>query len=109
MTNPHHLDSPLSDTTRSRNRSASNGRSTPSDSIRERIPDLDVALELATAGLEQQDLQTRLDAYKNPILTLPTEMTSEIFVHFLPPYPERPPAIGLFSPEILGQICRTWR
>jgi hypothetical protein len=100
----------LSETTRgSRNRSASNGRSTRSDSIREGIPNLDVALELATAGLEQQGPQTHLDAYKYPILTLPTEITSEIFVHFLPHYPERPPLIGLSSPHILGQICRTWR
>ncbi|KAJ7280706.1 hypothetical protein C8J57DRAFT_1563699 [Mycena rebaudengoi] len=114
MTNPHHLGSLLSesDTTPSRNRSA-NGRSTWSD-IRERTTDLDaqiLALEQApdAVRLERQALQTRLDAYKYPILTLPTEITSEIFVHFLPPYPERPPAIGLFSPHILGQICRTWR
>ncbi|KAJ7280614.1 hypothetical protein C8J57DRAFT_1174313 [Mycena rebaudengoi] len=51
----------------------------------------------------------RLDAYKYPVLTLPTEITSEIFVHFLPPYPERPPATGLTSPEFLAQICRAWR
>ncbi|KAJ7280780.1 hypothetical protein C8J57DRAFT_1057281, partial [Mycena rebaudengoi] len=42
-------------------------------------------------------------------LTLPTEITSEIFVHFLPPYPECPPTIGRLSPHMLGQICRTWR
>ncbi|KAJ7262370.1 hypothetical protein C8J57DRAFT_453342 [Mycena rebaudengoi] len=70
-----------------------------------------LALEKApdAVRLERQDLQTRLDAYKYPILTLPTEITSEIFVHFLPPYPERPPVTGLFSPEFLCQICRTWR
>jgi hypothetical protein len=70
-----------------------------------------LALEqaLSTARLERQDLQTRLDAYKYPVLTLPIEITSEIFVHFLPPYPERPPAIGLSSPRILGHICRAWR
>ncbi|KAJ7280634.1 hypothetical protein C8J57DRAFT_1057419 [Mycena rebaudengoi] len=70
---------------------------------------LAVEQALATARLERQDLQTRLDAYKYPILTLPTEITSEIFVHFLPPYPERPPATGLTSPEFLAQICRAWR
>ncbi|KAJ7280846.1 hypothetical protein C8J57DRAFT_1002706, partial [Mycena rebaudengoi] len=42
-------------------------------------------------------------------LTLPTEITSEIFVHFLPPYPQCPPATGLSSPELLCQICRVWR
>ncbi|KAJ7280825.1 hypothetical protein C8J57DRAFT_1563981 [Mycena rebaudengoi] len=82
--------------------------------IWERMTDLDaqiLALEQAldAVRLERQDPQTRLDAYKYPILTLPIEITSEIFVHFLPPYPERPPAIGLFSPEFLGQICRAWR
>ncbi|KAJ7262377.1 hypothetical protein C8J57DRAFT_453370 [Mycena rebaudengoi] len=112
MTDPHHLDSLLSDATPSRNRSASNGRSTRSH-IRERMTDLDAQiLELGQVPdairLERQDLQTRLDAYKYPILTLPTEITSEIFVHFLPPYPERPPATGLFSPEFLCQICQTW-
>ncbi|KAJ7280683.1 hypothetical protein C8J57DRAFT_1711726 [Mycena rebaudengoi] len=85
----------------SRNRSASNGRSTQSH-IQERMTDLDaqiLALEQApdAVRLERPDLQTRLDVYKYPILTLPTEITSEIFVHFLPPYPERPPAIGLHS------------
>ncbi|KAJ7280591.1 hypothetical protein C8J57DRAFT_1711678 [Mycena rebaudengoi] len=113
MTDPN-LDSPLSDTTqRSRNQSASNGRSTRSD-IRERMTDLDAQIlvleqALDAVRLERQDLQTRLDAYKYPILTLPTEITPEIFVHFLPPYPERPPATGLTSPEFLAQICRAWR
>ncbi|KAJ7275649.1 hypothetical protein C8J57DRAFT_1177321 [Mycena rebaudengoi] len=113
MTNPDRNSPPLSDTTPSRNRSASDGRSTRSH-IRERMSDLDaqiLALEQApdAVRLERQDLQTRLDAYKYPILTLPTEITSEIFVHFLPPYPECPPVTGLFSPEFLRQICRTWR
>ncbi|KAJ7262448.1 hypothetical protein C8J57DRAFT_1711697 [Mycena rebaudengoi] len=113
MADPNHLDSLLSDTTRSRNRSASNGRSTRSN-IRGRISELDariLALEeaLATVRLERQSLQTHVDEYKYPILTLPTEITSEIFVHFLPPYPERPPATGLNSPELLSQICWAWR
>ncbi|KAJ7262455.1 hypothetical protein C8J57DRAFT_1632187 [Mycena rebaudengoi] len=112
MADPN-LDSPLSDTTRrSHNRSTSNGRSTRSD-IRNHISGLDariLALEQAldAVRLERQDLQMHLDAYKYPDLTLPTEITSEIFVHFLPPYPERPPAIGLSSPHILCQICQTW-
>ncbi|KAJ7231014.1 hypothetical protein C8J57DRAFT_966010, partial [Mycena rebaudengoi] len=58
---------------------------------------------------ERQDLQTCLDAYKYPILTLPTEITSGIFVHFLPPYPQCTPATGLSSPELPCQICRVWR
>ncbi|KAJ7262457.1 hypothetical protein C8J57DRAFT_453899 [Mycena rebaudengoi] len=107
------LDSLISDTMRSRSRSASNERSTRSD-IRERMTDLDAQIlelerALDTVRLERQDLQMRLDVYKYPVLTLPTDITSEIFVHFLPPYPERPPTTGPSSPELLAQICRMWR
>ncbi|KAJ7633160.1 hypothetical protein FB45DRAFT_726666, partial [Roridomyces roridus] len=44
-----------------------------------------------------------------PVLTLPTEITSEIFLQFLPPYPERPALAGRLSPSFLLRICRTWR
>ncbi|KAJ7641229.1 hypothetical protein FB45DRAFT_353891 [Roridomyces roridus] len=53
--------------------------------------------------------QQRLDAYKYPVLTLPNELTSEIFDHFLPRYPDCPPLSGLKSPTILTYICRKWR
>ncbi|KAJ6565479.1 hypothetical protein DFH09DRAFT_919534, partial [Mycena vulgaris] len=58
---------------------------------------------------EQELAQGRLDAYAYPVLTLPNEIISEIFVHFLQPYPKRPPIVGLLSPTMLGQICRQWR
>ncbi|KAJ6457771.1 hypothetical protein C8R47DRAFT_1163926 [Mycena vitilis] len=54
-------------------------------------------------------VQDRLDAYRYPVLTLPNEITSEIFVHCLPPYPECPPSNGLLSPYLLCQICRRWQ
>ncbi|KAK6978083.1 F-box domain-containing protein [Favolaschia claudopus] len=57
----------------------------------------------------QQRVKDRLNAYKYPVLTLPTEITSEIFLHFLPPYPDPPPLVGPLSPVTLTQICRTWR
>ncbi|KAJ7149545.1 hypothetical protein C8R46DRAFT_1198600 [Mycena filopes] len=44
-----------------------------------------------------------------PVLTLPPEIVSEIFVSFLPSYPEPPPKTGLLSPYLLCQICRQWR
>ncbi|KAF7334439.1 F-box domain-containing protein [Mycena venus] len=53
--------------------------------------------------------QERLDSYKYPVLTLPNEIVSEIFVHFLPAYPICPPLIGLLSPTTLTHICRRWR
>ncbi|KAJ7178121.1 hypothetical protein C8R46DRAFT_1075888 [Mycena filopes] len=59
---------------------------------------------------EESDLlKDRLDSYTYPVLSLPTEVVSEIFVHFLPVYPETPPMIGRYSPNVLGQICRKWR
>ncbi|KAJ7187800.1 hypothetical protein C8R46DRAFT_1424 [Mycena filopes] len=53
--------------------------------------------------------QERLDSYKYPVLTLPPEIVSEIFTHFLPTYPDCPDPTGAFSPTELTQICRTWR
>ncbi|KAK7014383.1 F-box domain-containing protein [Favolaschia claudopus] len=57
----------------------------------------------------QQRVKDRLNAYKYPVLTLPNEITTEIFLHFLPPYPDPPPLVGPLSPITLTQICRTWR
>ncbi|KAJ7720923.1 hypothetical protein B0H16DRAFT_1792201 [Mycena metata] len=58
---------------------------------------------------ENDLLQDRLDAYTYPVLTLPNEIISEIFIQFLPVYPEPPQIIGRSSPNVLGQICRKWR
>jgi hypothetical protein len=53
--------------------------------------------------------QERLNSYKYPVLTLPNEIISEIFIHFLPIYPLCPPFTGILSPTLLTQICRHWR
>ncbi|KAJ7482474.1 hypothetical protein FB451DRAFT_1029804, partial [Mycena latifolia] len=58
---------------------------------------------------EMAFLEARLHAYTYPVLTLPAEIISEVFTHFLPVYPQRPPTTGLLSPLILSQICRQWR
>ncbi|KAJ7038891.1 hypothetical protein C8F04DRAFT_331292 [Mycena alexandri] len=71
------------------------------------IMDLERALSAARA--QRALIQKRLDSYKYPVLTLPTEMVSEIFVHFLPVYPECPPFDGILSPTNLTHICRKWR
>ncbi|KAJ7641208.1 hypothetical protein FB45DRAFT_1124774 [Roridomyces roridus] len=59
--------------------------------------------------LEREPCQQRLDAYKYPVITLPNEITSEIFVRFLPRYPDCSPLSGLTSPTTLTHICRQWR
>ncbi|KAJ7629782.1 hypothetical protein DFH06DRAFT_1338209 [Mycena polygramma] len=81
---------------------------------RVRVADLQthiVQLERAISQLrlEQWEVQQRLDAYRYPVLTLPNELVSEIFVQALPPYPKFPQLVGPFSPNPLAQICRSWR
>ncbi|KAK7014306.1 F-box domain-containing protein [Favolaschia claudopus] len=53
--------------------------------------------------------EQRLDAYKYPVLTLPNEIIAEIFLQYLPPYPDAPPLVGLHSPVHLTHICGQWR
>ncbi|KAJ7655841.1 hypothetical protein DFH06DRAFT_1201010 [Mycena polygramma] len=70
-----------------------------------------LALEhsLLALRIEKALAQQRLDAYKYPVLTLPSEIVSETFTHFLPVYPLCPPLTGDLSPILLTHICRTWR
>ncbi|KAJ7661907.1 hypothetical protein DFH06DRAFT_1325231 [Mycena polygramma] len=65
--------------------------------------------DLATLWFEKMVVEERLDSYKYPVLTLPSEIVSEIFIHFLPTFPYRPPIAGKHSPTSLTQICRRWR
>ncbi|KAK7014262.1 hypothetical protein R3P38DRAFT_3206006 [Favolaschia claudopus] len=57
----------------------------------------------------RQPVQERLDSYKYPVLTLPNEIIAEIFLRFLPTYPEPPPLVGIYSPTCLTQVCHKWR
>ncbi|KAJ6589375.1 hypothetical protein B0H19DRAFT_236332 [Mycena capillaripes] len=59
--------------------------------------------------IEKALVQERLDSYKYPVLTLPNEIISEVFIHCLPTYPLCPSLRGPFSPNLLIQICRKWR
>jgi hypothetical protein len=56
--------------------------------------------------IEQAQAKQRLDSYKFPVLTLPNEIVSEIFLHFIPAYPRSPPLAGILSPTCLTYICR---
>ncbi|KAJ6468668.1 hypothetical protein C8R47DRAFT_1223246 [Mycena vitilis] len=60
---------------------------------RARVPELQMRIlnlerTLAELRLEQSKAQERLDSYRYPILTVPTEIVSEIFMHLLPSYPD---------------------
>ncbi|KAK6977945.1 F-box domain-containing protein [Favolaschia claudopus] len=57
----------------------------------------------------QRAAKQRLSSYKYPVLTLPNEILGEIFMHFLPPYPDPPPLVGNLSPICLTHVCRRWR
>ncbi|KAJ7159095.1 hypothetical protein C8R43DRAFT_359490 [Mycena crocata] len=71
------------------------------------ILDLERSIRLLQA--EKDVVQKRIDSYAYPVLTLPNEIISEIFVRFLPAYPRSPPLTGLLPPTILTHICRIWR
>ncbi|KAK7036091.1 F-box domain-containing protein [Favolaschia claudopus] len=76
--------------------------------IRDRISELEQTI--AALRDEQEAAQQRLDSYKYPVLTLPNEITSEIFIHFLGLPASEPPEIhSPHSPIRLTHICRKWR
>ncbi|KAJ7073879.1 hypothetical protein C8F01DRAFT_1098606 [Mycena amicta] len=64
---------------------------------------------LAALRIEEEDIRRRLDKSTYPVLTLPNEIVAEIFVHYLPAYPDHPPLVGPGSPTYLLGICRLWR
>ncbi|KAJ7458771.1 hypothetical protein B0H11DRAFT_184017 [Mycena galericulata] len=59
--------------------------------------------------IERDKCHEELAAFKYPVLSLPNEITSEIFTQFLPSYPERSLLFGPLSPSFLCRICRQWR
>ncbi|KAF8207681.1 hypothetical protein K438DRAFT_342507 [Mycena galopus ATCC 62051] len=69
----------------------------------------DLEDSIVTLRLEQALAQQRLQSYIYPVLTLPPEIVSEIFIHTLPLYPYCPLFTGPFSPTSLTHICREWR
>ncbi|KAJ7660392.1 hypothetical protein DFH06DRAFT_1472411 [Mycena polygramma] len=69
----------------------------------------DLERSLTALRAEKMAVQDRLDSYKYPVLTLPNEIVSEIFIHFLPIYPLYPPLRGNSSPIALTHICSAWR
>ncbi|KAJ7162389.1 hypothetical protein C8R46DRAFT_1353334 [Mycena filopes] len=62
------------------------------------------------AALEEQadELEENLALVIYPVLTLPTEITSAIFVHCLPPHGRVEPSTSR-APLLLTRICHDWR
>ncbi|KAJ6454602.1 hypothetical protein C8R45DRAFT_599623 [Mycena sanguinolenta] len=69
------------------------------------------SLREAIRALKAEKLRTqeRLNSYAYPVLTLPNEITSEIFIKFIPVYPRPPPMTGRRSPTTLTHVCGRWR
>ncbi|KAJ7162390.1 hypothetical protein C8R46DRAFT_1353335 [Mycena filopes] len=66
--------------------------------------------EKSIAALEEQadQLEDALAQTIYPVLSLPTEITSTIFVHCLPPHGRVKPSSSR-APLLLAQICHDWR
>ncbi|KAJ7775535.1 hypothetical protein B0H16DRAFT_1713119 [Mycena metata] len=90
------------------------------DSIRSRITELDSEIAvlnlkdsdaLSNAELERNDLRQHLANYIYPVLTVPNELISEIFLRTFDPSPldPAPPLVGPASHIYLGHICQKWR
>ncbi|KAJ6464450.1 hypothetical protein C8R45DRAFT_499934 [Mycena sanguinolenta] len=73
------------------------------------ILDLENSESVSALHLEQAQVQSRLDSYKYPVLTLPNEIVAEIFFHIPPPYPAVPSPSEIRSLTSLACICRRWR
>ncbi|KAJ6454599.1 hypothetical protein C8R45DRAFT_599524 [Mycena sanguinolenta] len=69
------------------------------------------SLREAIRALKVEKLRTqeRLNSYAYPMLTLPNEITSEIFMKFIPVYPHPSPMTGRWSPITLTHVCGRWR
>ncbi|KAJ6464446.1 hypothetical protein C8R45DRAFT_1024052 [Mycena sanguinolenta] len=72
---------------------------------------LDLETWISALQLEREEAQLRLDSYKYPVLTLATEILTEIFLHIPPPYPAVPgmPTASSRSLASLACACRQWR
>ncbi|KAJ7741193.1 hypothetical protein DFH07DRAFT_926202 [Mycena maculata] len=70
-----------------------------------------VLLKRSIRGLRarKKKTQKQLNSYTYPVLTLPAEIVSEIFLHCIPVYPRCPSRTGRGSPLLLAQICSEWR
>ncbi|KAJ7074660.1 hypothetical protein C8F01DRAFT_32399 [Mycena amicta] len=83
--------------------------STPESRAADRARIEAIESQIRRLSVEMALLQHRLASYRYPVLTLPNEMTSAIFLHYIPNYPHPPPLSGTGSPMTLIQVCQHWR
>ncbi|KAJ7741175.1 hypothetical protein DFH07DRAFT_838243 [Mycena maculata] len=81
---------------------------------RARIEDIEANVVLLKRRIHRlrarkKKTQKQLNSYTYPVLTLPAEIISEIFLQCIPVYPLCPRRTGRGSPLLLGQICSEWR
>ncbi|KAK7016049.1 hypothetical protein R3P38DRAFT_2994962 [Favolaschia claudopus] len=70
---------------------------------------LDCKEQTLAGGVMRKRRQDDVPSDKCPLLSLPNETISEIFIRFLPLYPEPPPVAGLYSPIVLTHACHLLR
>ncbi|KAF7354695.1 F-box domain-containing protein [Mycena sanguinolenta] len=80
--------------------------------LRDRLEDIKAQIALLRA--EKEMIEEKLHSIKYPVLSLPFELTSEIFFHCLPDLQHADPIfdvspVRLPAAVLLTQICRTWR
>ncbi|KAJ7911069.1 hypothetical protein B0H13DRAFT_585909, partial [Mycena leptocephala] len=79
-------------------------------SLRDRLAEIDEQIALLEA--EKKIVQRKLGSITYPVLSLPFEVTSKIFVHCLPDFQDSDRIFSRYpvpTPLLLSQICRTWR
>ncbi|KAJ7223919.1 hypothetical protein C8J57DRAFT_1731382 [Mycena rebaudengoi] len=89
--------------------------------LRIQLSEVDELITQQKRALEELEarhtsIRLQLDCVAYPVLTLPFEITSEIFIHCLPERPspiidrhDELPAAALEAPILLLRICKEWR
>ncbi|KAJ7628882.1 hypothetical protein FB45DRAFT_919432 [Roridomyces roridus] len=82
------------------------GKDLTREQLRTRIAQLNALI--ASLDTERRQLEAQSDAIVYPVLSLPPELTSLIFIHCLPST-SLPRPSPLEPPLLVAQICRQWR
>ncbi|KAJ7118586.1 hypothetical protein C8R43DRAFT_96126 [Mycena crocata] len=73
--------------------------------LRARLTEIDAGIHRKMQ--ERVAVQSQLDATVYPVLTLPIEIVSEIFIHCIPPGDAK--VLLAEAPWVLLKVCRAWR